>query len=76
MKIMQLFDKTGSFGAIVSAMGCASCFPALGAFGSSIGLGFLAQYEGFFVNTLVPLFAGIVLFVNIISWWGSRDFPL
>jgi mercuric ion transport protein len=72
MNFSRLFDKTGSIGAIVAAIGCASCFPALGALGASIGLGFLAQYEGLFVNTLLPVFAAIVLVTNVVSWWSHR----
>ncbi len=72
MNFFRFFDKTGSVGAIVAAMGCASCFPALGALGASMGLGFLAHYEGLFINTLLPLFAGIVLVTNFISWWSHR----
>jgi mercuric ion transport protein len=72
MNFFRLFDKTGSVGAIIAAMGCASCFPALGALGASMGLGFLAHYEGLFINTLLPVFAGIVLVTNLISWWSHR----
>ena len=58
--ISRLFDKAGAFGAILAAMGCASCFPALGSLGAALGMGFLAQYEGVFINTLLPVFAAIV----------------
>ena len=57
----RLFDKTGALGSLIAAMGCASCFPALGALAASVGLGFLAQFEGIFINTLLPLFAAIAL---------------
>ncbi len=75
MRITSLFDKTGSIGAIVAAMSCASCFPAVAALGASLGLGFLSEYEGLALNTLLPLFAGIALAANLISglihrhWW-------
>ena len=65
MRISSIFDKTGSFGAILAAMSCASCFPAVAALGASLGLGFLAQFEGLALNTLLPLFAGIVLAANL-----------
>ena len=55
--ITRTADKTGAFGSIVSAMGCAACFPAIASFGAAIGLGFLQQYEGLFISTLLPLFA-------------------
>ncbi|EBG7574003.1 mercury transport protein MerC, partial [Escherichia coli] len=44
----RIADKTGALGSVVSAMGCAACFPALASFGAAIGLGFLSQYEGLF----------------------------
>lgn len=49
--ITRITDKAGALGTIVSAMGCASCFPALASFGAAIGLGFLSQYEGLFITT-------------------------
>jgi len=66
--ITKLFSKTGVFGAIITAMGCASCFPALGALAATLGLGFLAQYESLYINTLLPIFATIVLVANITSF--------
>ena len=42
----RIADKTGALGSVVSAMGCAACFPALASFGAAIGLGSLSQYEG------------------------------
>lgn len=70
MRVFSLFDKTGAIGAIVAAMGCASCFPALGALGAAIGLGFLAQFEGVFINTLLPVFAAIALAANLLAWFS------
>lgn len=73
MRILTLIaDKAGAIGSAVAAMGCASCFPALGALGASIGLGFLAQFEGVFINTLLPIFAGVALAANLLSWWSHR----
>ncbi|PMU23868.1 mercury transporter MerC, partial [Pseudomonas sp. GP01-A8] len=43
-------DKAGVIGAIVTAMGCAACFPALASLGAAIGLGFLSQYESVFIH--------------------------
>ncbi|OIQ88999.1 mercuric resistance protein MerC [mine drainage metagenome] len=41
--ITRVADKAGAAGAIVSAMGCALCFPALASLGAAIGLGFLTH---------------------------------
>lgn len=72
MRLTRLFDTSGTLGAIVAAMGCASCFPAIAALGASVGLGFLSQYEGLFINTLLPVFAGIALAANIVSFVSHR----
>ena len=72
MRLTNLFDKTGMLGAVIAAMGCASCFPALGALGATLGLGFLAQFEGLFINTLLPLFAGLALVANGLAWLSHR----
>jgi mercuric ion transport protein len=73
MWITRLSDKTGSLGAIVSAMGCSMCFPAIASLGSALGLGFLAHYEGLFLNTLLPLFAGLALLANLIGGIRQRQ---
>jgi mercuric ion transport protein len=73
MKFTAITEKIGSFGAIVSAMGCASCFPELGSFGATIGLGFLARFEGLFINTLLPIFAVIALVSIVLSWLSHRQ---
>lgn len=67
-QITRIFDKTGAIGALTAAMGCASCFPALGSLASALGVSFLAQYEGIFINTLLPIFAGIALAANMLSF--------
>ncbi|MDF1584557.1 MAG: organomercurial transporter MerC [Methyloprofundus sp.] len=66
-------DKIGSLGALVSAMGCAMCFPAIASLGAAVGLGFLSQWEGLFVNTLLPLFAWIALILNGLGWFSHRQ---
>ena len=71
--IMRIGDKAGSLGAVVSAMGCAMCFPAIASLGAAIGLGFLAQWEGLFINTLLPLFAWMVLVLNALGWFSHRQ---
>lgn len=52
-------DKISSLGALVSAMGCAMCFPAIASLGAAVGLGFLSQWEGLFVSTLLPCLHGL-----------------
>lgn len=66
-------NKTGGLGAIVSAMGCGACFPALASFGGAIGLGFLSQYEGLFITVLLPLFASLALLANALGWLKHRQ---
>jgi len=68
----RLSEKTGSVGAIVSAMGCAACFPAIASLGASVGLGFLSEFEGLFINTLLPIFAVIALVANLLTAWSHR----
>ena len=72
--ISRLADKVGSVGALVAAMGCAACFPALASLGASIGLGFLSAYEGMFINKLLPIFAFIVLVSNLIAWLSHHNY--
>ena len=61
-------NKAGGLGAVVSAMGCGACFPAIASFGGAIGLGFLSQYEGLFITVLLPLFASLALLANALGW--------
>jgi mercuric ion transport protein len=71
--ISRVGDKTGALGSIVSAMGCAACFPAIASLGAAIGLGFLSKYEGLFLNKLLPLFAAIALLANALGWFSHRQ---
>lgn len=73
MHLSVLTEKLGALGAIVSAMGCASCFPVLGSLGAAFGMGFLAQFEGLFINTLLPLFAVIALAAASFAWYGHKQ---
>jgi mercuric ion transport protein len=73
MRLTAISEKFASLGVIVSAMGCASCFPLLGFLGATIGLGFLAQFEGLFINILLPIFAVIALVSVSLSWWSHRQ---
>lgn len=69
----RLADKAGALGSIVSAMGCAACFPAIASFGAAIGLGSLSEYEGLFISKLLPLFAGLALLANALGWFSHRQ---
>ena len=73
MKIPNLIENSGSLGTVISAMGCASCFPAAASIGSGLGLGFLATFEGLFINTLLPVFAIISLILQIFTAWQAKS---
>ena len=73
MKITRVLDRTSSFGALVAAMSCAGCFPALGSLGAALGLGFLGQYEGFLFRKLLPGLAVLALLVNAWAWYRHRQ---
>jgi len=72
-RLGRIGDKLGSLGAVVSAMGCAACFPAIASLGAAIGLGFLGQWEWVFINTVLPLLGGFVLVVNALGWFSHRQ---
>ncbi len=72
LRISRIFDHSGALAAVVAAMGCASCFPALGTLAATLGLGFLASYEGIFINTLLPIFSLIVIAANLVSFVSHR----
>lgn len=69
----NLGDKTGALGSVVSAMGCAMCFPALASIGAALGLGFMSRWEGLFINTLLPAFAWLVIIAQAIGWLAHRQ---
>lgn len=71
--IARITDKAGALGAVVSAMGCAVCFPALASLGAAIGLGFLQEYEGLLISKLLPLFAALALLANALGWLRHRQ---
>lgn len=62
-------------GTIVSAMGCAACFPILGSLAASIGLGFLSSFEGVLINKVLPAFALFALVINSYMW-GKNELPI
>ncbi len=69
----RIADKAGALGSVVSAMGCAACFPATASSGAAIGLGFLQEYEGLFISKLLPLFAVVALLANALGWLSHRQ---
>lgn len=71
--LTRITDKAGVLGSVVSAMGCATCFPALASLGSAIGLGFLQEYEGLFISKLLPLFASFAVLTNALGWLRHRQ---
>jgi len=71
--IARIGDKASSLGAVVSAMGCAMCFPAIASLGAAVGLGFLSQWEWVFINTLLPIFAALALLLNALGWFSHRQ---
>src|SRR3546814_5428171 len=71
--LTRIGESTGALGALVSAMGCAMCFPAIASLGAAIGLGFLSHWEGLFVNTLLPAFAWLALVINALGWLSHRS---
>ena len=71
--ITRLGDKSGSFGAVIAAMGCSFCFPAMASLGAAIGLGFLAQWEGLLLTRVLPAAAILTLVVNILGYFHHRQ---
>jgi mercuric ion transport protein len=71
--VTRIADKAGALGTVVSAMGCAACFPAIASLGAAVGLGVLSEYEGLFITTLLPLFATIALIANGLGWFSHRQ---
>ena len=69
----QLIEKMSSVGTWLSALSCAACFPALGSIASTVGLGFLAQFEGIAISTLLPLFATAAWVGNAFNWWRHKQ---
>jgi len=69
----RIGEKSGAFGGVVAAMGCAACFPALASLGAAIGLGFLTRWEDLFMTTLIPLFVWIALLASVLGWFSHRQ---
>lgn len=77
MNLLSIFNKAGVFGgslgAVVSAMGCAMCFPAIASLGSALGLGFLGQWEWTLIETVLPAFAILVLVINMLGYFAHKQ---
>lgn len=73
--VTRTADKAGVIGAILAAIGCAACFPALGSLGAAIGLGFLSQFEGTLIAYVLPLMAMIALVANVVGGLRHRHWP-
>jgi len=71
--LTRVGDKTGALGSVVSAMGCAMCFPAVSSIGAALGFGFLSQWESLFISTLLPIFAWLALLVNALGWFSHKQ---
>jgi len=69
----RIADNVGTLGGLISAMGCAMCFPALASIGGALGLGFLARWEGLFINTLLPAFGWLVILAHTVNWFHHRQ---
>ncbi|PHS24629.1 MAG: mercury transporter MerC [Robiginitomaculum sp.] len=71
--LSKLGESSGALGSVVSAMGCAMCFPAIASIGAALGLGFLDQWEGLFLKTLLPLFTSLAIFANVLGWFAHHQ---
>lgn len=70
--IGRFLEKFSSAGVWFSALSCTACFPALGALGAVLGLGFLSVFEGIAINILLPIFAGLALLANSYNWYQHK----
>ena len=71
--VTRLGDKSGSFGAVIAAMGCSFCFPVIASLGATIGLGLLAQWEGFLLTKVMAGAAFLTLLVNLPGYFHHRQ---
>ncbi len=69
----RISEKAGALGALLSAMGCAMCFPAIASLGAALGLGFLSQWEWTLIGTWLPAFAWLALVINALGWLSHRQ---
>lgn len=71
--ITRLGDKFTSLGAVLSAMGCAMCFPAIASLGGALGLSFLEQWEWDLIEIYLPAFAWIALIINALGYLSHKQ---
>jgi len=71
--ITRFGDKFSSLGAVLSAMGCAMCFPAIASFGGALGLSFLGQWEWTLIEIYLPAFAWIALVINALGYLSHKQ---
>ncbi|VAW58855.1 Mercuric transport protein, MerC [hydrothermal vent metagenome] len=69
----RIGDKISALGAVVSAMGCAMCFPAIASLGGALGMSFLGQWEWTLIATILPAFAWIALVLNALGYFSHRQ---
>ena len=72
--LSKLGESSGALGSLISAMGCAMCFPAIASLGAAVGLGFLDQWEHLFRTTLMPIFALLALLASALGWFAHRNY--
>lgn len=70
--LTRIASGGGTVGAIIAAMSCTACFPALASLASVLGLGFLSQFEGVSIRYILPLFALVGLAANVIGGLRRR----
>ena len=66
-------DKSASLAAVIAAMGCSFCFPAIASSGAAVGPGFLVQWEGILLTTLMPGVAILTLLVDVLGYFYHRQ---
>jgi len=71
--ITRFGDKFSSVGAVLSAMGCAMCFPAIASFGGALGLSFLGQWEWDLIAIYLPAFGWIALALNALGYLSHKQ---
>jgi len=71
--LTRIGDKVGSLGALLSAMGCAMCFPAIASLGGALGLSFLGQWEWDLIEIYLPIFAWLALLVNALGYFSHKQ---
>jgi mercuric ion transport protein len=72
-RLTRLASGGGTIGAIIAAMSCTACFPALASLASVFGLGFLSRFESISIHYILPLFALIGLAANVIGGLRRRS---